>query len=270
MSLILCSKQKVDRPFLVEELGVKLYSAQELCYVIRHNPFLLRDGLINERLVSFLVEDLDMALLGARVKKGLDSGAGAEDLALIILGEVQYHTQAELSKFKEELAGLKRLHPAEYAKQKADYFCGRRRYGKAIDGYREILDSNRDGYMDNGFMARIHNNLATAYVGLFQFQNAMEEFHSAYELDRDRKYLKAMYLLSLLEPSLKMESDLLSSMTNSETEGWKKRLEEWRQEVLLGEPTRQVRESFEKDPIRCIGTAKEILGQWKAEYRRMV
>ena len=270
MSLILCSKQKVERPFVVEELGVKLYSAQELCYVIRHNPFLLRDGLIDDRLVSFLVEDLDMALLGARVKKGLENGAGAEELALVILGEVHYHTQAELSKFKEELAGLSRLHPAEYAKQKADYFCGRRRYGKAIDGYREILDANRDGYMDNSFMARIHNNLATAYVGLFQFQNAMAELHSAYELCQDRKYLKAMYLLSLLEPSIQMESELLSGMTSSETEGWKKRLEEWRQEVLLGDQSKQVEETFEKDSIRRVGAAKEIIGQWKAEYRRMV
>lgn len=270
MSLILCSKQKVERPYMIEELGVRIFSAQELCYVIRHNPFLISDGLIEEKLVAFLVDELDMALLGARLKKGLDNGNRKEDLALLILNEVHYDTQAELSRFREELTAMGRLHPAEYAKQKADYYCTRFRYGKAIQIYGEILEANRDGYMDNAFIAKIYNNLATAYVGLFQFEKAMETFRAAYDLGKERKYLKAMYLLSLLEPSVQLEADAASGMTNSEAEGWKKRMEEWRQGVMEGESAAAIKENFEKDPIRRISGAKEIIGQWKQEYRKMV
>ena len=43
MSLILCRQEPVTVPYPLEELGIHLYSSQELCYVIYHYP-LLDDG----------------------------------------------------------------------------------------------------------------------------------------------------------------------------------------------------------------------------------
>lgn len=44
MSLWLCRQERVNRPFLVEPLGIHLYSSQELSYVIYHYPLLVLDG----------------------------------------------------------------------------------------------------------------------------------------------------------------------------------------------------------------------------------
>ena len=58
MSLILCRMEPVKHPFEVPELGVKLYSSQELCYVIYENPLLVMDDFVDYRLIQFIQEDL--------------------------------------------------------------------------------------------------------------------------------------------------------------------------------------------------------------------
>lgn len=53
MSLILCRQEPVTSPYFVEELGVHLYSSQELNYVIYHHPLLVMEDFVNERLAAF-------------------------------------------------------------------------------------------------------------------------------------------------------------------------------------------------------------------------
>ena len=43
MSLILCRQEPVTVPLYIEDLGIHLYSSQELCYVIYNNPLLVID-----------------------------------------------------------------------------------------------------------------------------------------------------------------------------------------------------------------------------------
>lgn len=61
MSLILCRQEPVKRPFYFEYLGVCIFSSQELCYVIYNHPLLVLDGFVDESLLEFIREDLDMA-----------------------------------------------------------------------------------------------------------------------------------------------------------------------------------------------------------------
>ena len=41
MSLILCRQEPVTVPLYIEDLGIHIYSSQELCYVIYNNPLLV-------------------------------------------------------------------------------------------------------------------------------------------------------------------------------------------------------------------------------------
>ena len=51
MSLLLCSQEYARRPYHVEMLGIHLFTAQELAYVIYHYPLLVLDGFINDDLL---------------------------------------------------------------------------------------------------------------------------------------------------------------------------------------------------------------------------
>ena len=80
MSLLLCRLEPVKHPFVVAELGVRLFSSQELCYVIYENLLLVMEDFVDERLIQFIREDLDMDL----IEEGLmDSLAIAELLVAI-------------------------------------------------------------------------------------------------------------------------------------------------------------------------------------------
>ena len=54
MSLILCRQEPVTVPLYIEDLGIHLYSSQELCYVIYNNPLLVLEGFIDKRLTEYL------------------------------------------------------------------------------------------------------------------------------------------------------------------------------------------------------------------------
>ena len=73
MSLILCRQEPVTVPLYIEDLGIHLYSSQELCYVIYNNPLLVLEGFIDKRLTEFLRSELRMPFLAERVEKWLDS-----------------------------------------------------------------------------------------------------------------------------------------------------------------------------------------------------
>ena len=50
MSLILCRQEPVKIPLYIEDLGIHIYSSQELCYVIYNNPLLVLEDFIDSRL----------------------------------------------------------------------------------------------------------------------------------------------------------------------------------------------------------------------------
>ena len=72
MSLILCRQEPVTVPLYIEDLGIHLYSSQELCYVIYNNPLLVLEGFIDKRLTEFLRSELRMPFLAERVEKWMD------------------------------------------------------------------------------------------------------------------------------------------------------------------------------------------------------
>ena len=68
MSLRLCRSEKVKNPYYVSFLGMHLYSSQELAYVIYHYPLLVMDCLVNERLLDFLREELNIDVYKRQIK----------------------------------------------------------------------------------------------------------------------------------------------------------------------------------------------------------
>ena len=68
MSLRLCRSEKVKNPYYVSFLGVHLYSSQELAYVIYHYPLLVMDHLVDDRLLDFLREELNLGFLALKLE----------------------------------------------------------------------------------------------------------------------------------------------------------------------------------------------------------
>ena len=107
MSLILCRQEPVTVPLYIEDLGIHIYSSQELCYVIYNNPLLVLEGFIDKRLTEFLRSELRMPFLAERVEKWMDSHGATEEILYLILKECNYYTPKEQAAYRQTVNGLK-------------------------------------------------------------------------------------------------------------------------------------------------------------------
>ena len=103
MSLLLCSQEYARRPLYVELLGIHLFTPQELSYVIYHYPLLVLDGFINDSLLEFLREELNMGLLAVKLERWLKRQEKLDEALLLILQESGYYSGAEIGRFKHRL-----------------------------------------------------------------------------------------------------------------------------------------------------------------------
>ena len=70
--IILCRGKKADTPLTVLQTGVKLYTAEELCYYIYNNIYLIGQDFIDDNLISFLDETGEKELAEREANKKND------------------------------------------------------------------------------------------------------------------------------------------------------------------------------------------------------
>ena len=124
MSLILCRQEPVKIPLYIEDLGIHIYSSQELCYVIYNNPLLVLEDFIDSRLTEFLRSELRMPFLAEKIEKWMESRGATEEILYLILQECNYYSPKEQAAYRQTVNGLKKLTEEEYKKRRADYFYG--------------------------------------------------------------------------------------------------------------------------------------------------
>lgn len=270
MSLILCRQEPVEHPYYIDVLGIHIYSSQELCYVIYNHPILVMDDFVDELLISFIRRELDMDYLAGRMDKLMETGSRAEDVLILFLSECDYYNDKEIQKFKQTVAGLRALHPAQYEKERADYMFRERQYGKAAGRYNKILEYPRDKTVDDLFLARVYNNLGAAYAMMFQFRKALSAYDKAYGLRKDADVLKRIYFLSVFAPELDVKDRIRSEFTQELKDKWKQEMDAASLDAGQDEEVRALRALFKKDPIKRINGASQMVQRWKQEYRMMV
>ncbi len=270
MSLILCRQEPVENPFLVEELGVRLYSSQELCYVIYNHPLLVMEDFLNERLTAFLRSELRLPFLAERIEKWLENRGPADELLFQILSDCAYYTAQEQAKFRQDVTALRKLPQEEFDKRRADYFYKLGLYGRAVTMYERILEKGRDKGMSGEFKGKLWNNIAACYARLFCYQKAMHAYDCAWNEDERPEYLKRMYFLMKLQPGLEMKERYAEKLSGEDTAGWEGELKAAGEAGADAPEVKELRELFERDPLKRFAGASEILNGWKIRYRRMI
>ena len=78
--LILCQKQKANRPYYVENIHLNLYTIEELCFYICNNIYLINYDFITEELINWIqdelqLKDLAVILRGESIRKSISKFA---------------------------------------------------------------------------------------------------------------------------------------------------------------------------------------------------
>lgn len=270
MSLLMCRTEPVSHPYYIEVLGIRLYSSQELCYVIFNNPLLVLEDFVDASLIHFIGEELGRPKLAGKLKQLTDAREGEELKLLLILTECDYYTEHEIGRFKQVVAGLKKLHPAEYAKRAADYLFEKKQYGKAAQRYEKLLDYPRDKVVGDEFLGGVYYRLGAAWAQMFQFERSYKALDEAYRLTKSQEVLKRIYYLTVFEPALGAKERYRPLFTPSLKEAWDHELALARQGAMAAKEVAGLRELFKQGEQARLSGAGEMIDKWKREYRMMI
>ncbi len=269
MSMILCRKEKVSHPFFIENLGIHVYTSQELCYAIYNHPLIALDGFIDRNLVDFIRTELDMGYAALKLERWMKSGENPDELIFLFLQECNYYSSQEIGRLRQKVAALRKLPPLEYAKAKADYLFGFRQYGRAIAGYEKILESFLAQKADDAFLGKIYNNLGACYARIFQFDKALAAYDRAYGKLKDPAVLERIYHLSLLSPDVTLKERYQSIVTEELKAAWDEDFAKAGEEADHSPELEALETLFRRDPVKRAEGARQMLETWKQEYRGM-
>ena len=195
--IILCRGQRTDKPYVTPQTDIKLYSAEELCYYIYNNIYLIGQDLIDDNLIEFL-QAVGESELAARVKKLKESGASLAQILVTILKSIDYYSVAEIEQLKEILNTLGKQSVCERLKARGDGYLNAKFYFAAISCYESIIKDYKGKDLLAADYAKVYHNLGTAYARMFMYEKAVEYYDEAYRLGQHEESKKCSIAASIM------------------------------------------------------------------------
>lgn len=185
--MILCRTKTAVNPYRIDDMGVRIYSLEELCYYIYNNIYLIGSDFIDDRLIDFIENETGEQALANRLKELLAQRAGIAEMLVIILKYVDYYSIEEIESIKGVLDTLSTKNVLERMKARGDSFLENNCYHSAINNYCKILESPYDNTLSAMFYAKVYHNIGVAYTQLFLYEQAAPYFDEAYRIGQHEK-----------------------------------------------------------------------------------
>lgn len=265
-NLLLCQKGPVPRPYYAPELGIHLYTAEELSYYIFNHVLLIDEDFADERLLDFL-RQLGHFKLEERVRR-LREQSGLFEVLYAILQDLRYYSSAELFAFRKQLEQLSKVSPSGRAKAKGDALFGRGQYYAAIRVYNQVLSMESRDLGNQDFAGRVWSNKGACYARMDQYEEAMECLKKAYALNRDPILPEKMIVLNRMMGNEEAPEFLKSVISPEALKGYESNWEN-RSKLSLyqGKALEAAAIKDKKEPERT-REYLELLYRWKEEFRR--
>lgn len=195
--LILCRSEEAVKPYYIKSLGVYVYSLEELCYSIYNNIYLLSSDFLDEELIAFLKDETKDSWLSQELTFLKEKNAGLREIVITILLYADYYTKNEVDDLRALIDNLSALGREERFKRRADNFLVNKKYESAIKNYAMILNEEEHNMKDD-FYGNVFHNTGVAYARLFLFEQAMECFKAAYQLNGKEESCSEYYMAAAL------------------------------------------------------------------------
>ena len=215
MGLILCTK-KAKNPYILPETDIRIYCIEELCYYIYNNTYMITSEFFTRELILFLEKELGLASLAMKLKQGIDYNEKFSEMVMHIMNACHYYNVEERSLFHKELELISSKSPAGRIKARADMLLNNKKYTSAIAAYSIILDK-KDIADEPDYYSNILNNMAIAYVNMFEYKKAMELFEKAYIHFVKEDYLDNLMCAAILNYDKEDIADICKKYNIDET-----------------------------------------------------
>ncbi len=187
---------KTEHPFFHENLPVRFFSMEELCYFIETNMYLIDPSWLGEDLFGWLEKELDEGILAASLRSEWRRSKDIYLCAEKILSGSGYYDEADLGRIAVLFDRMRGKTKMERCKMRGDLFLEAGKYRRAACIYMELLRDEYEIQMTEELRGHILHNLGVVYARLFLFPEAARMFAKAYALrktdDSRDAYLYAM------------------------------------------------------------------------------
>ncbi|MGI6020559.1 MAG: DUF5716 family protein, partial [Lachnospiraceae bacterium] len=187
----LCVEKKVEIPYLVDSIGMMLYSIDELAYFMFNYPELCDGEVINDSLLEWIEKDAGMVRLAGSLRSLPEKGYFSNFICRVI-SESGYLRLKEAEGFRNALLKFAGKSEAERLKAKGDvlvelgkYTGAMNAYRKAASGFSESSDTDKIPVV-----SALYHNIAVIYMKLLMYDMSVEYFKKAYDVYHTREGLK--------------------------------------------------------------------------------
>ena len=268
-SLLLCRNTEGKHPFYVKDLGMNLYSAEELCYFIYNHAFFLDQSFFGEELFSFLALECRLPQLEKKLRSWIAEGADVTALLLVILQDIHYYSEFELLSFQENMNKIRKASQAERMKWKGDYMLRQQKFESAIRMYDAAM-TEEEAKPDARLRGNIFYNRGVAYAQLFAFKEACDSLSKAFGLLKSDDILKRIFMIYQLDPTVPIDENLMDQLSAEQQFKWKEEMEVMKRHAAYSGKALVVRDILEKKSVRRGAELEKLLVTWKQEYRGIV
>lgn len=259
---LLCSSALAKHPFVIPALNLRIYSGEELCYFIYHNPVLLDDHFLNEELLRFIEVELALPAAAKRLSR-FQSANDRQVQLMAIMREFCYYPEEQLRQFQKMLEQQQRKLPFLRMIDKGDAFLSQKRYQAALQVYQQLLTRTDMPGCTEEQLSRICCQMALANCGMGLYQRAVEYLRQAYVHQPDLEVVKLAWQIAKLG-GVSLTEDWIAVNAEEQAQ-WRQEYEELEQQVRLEENTGELTAIQALDSIR----RAEALSQYAAAQKDM-
>lgn len=274
--LILCKGKLSKNPYYIVGLGMNVYSIEELCYYFVKDAYILDNDIMDLGLCDFIADELELTEIAEALRSLILRGASLGQFVTSLLEMTGYLEEEELLSIKQVLVDNASLSFAMKRKKRADNLLEAKKFTRAIDEYRYMLNRMKKSEDPEMYSLILHNT-GVAYARLFMYDKASYYFKEATALNDDKEIL--IHYLQSLRMTMKKDAYerfvLRMGYPDSIIRETEERLSLARSEKSDSEYAKEIEEIRE---LRSDGHISEYynridetLVKWKLEYRdRMI
>ncbi|MDR0964476.1 MAG: DUF1150 domain-containing protein [Clostridium sp.] len=196
MAILSSLGQYAQIPYSIENLGLRVYCIEELCYVIKENAFLLDEEFLGKDMIDWIAHDLGLGELAKGLWDRMRQHLPLRELVVFLLEYTGFYEADQIHRIQEILRKGEGRDQYERMKLRADSYAQRKRYALALSIYMEIRRQLQaeEGYRQDritNFEKSVLHNEGVVLARLMRFEDAAACFRQAYETSADDKELFA-------------------------------------------------------------------------------
>ncbi|MCQ2519120.1 MAG: hypothetical protein MJ107_01175 [Lachnospiraceae bacterium] len=170
-----------ESPYYVDKVFVNVYSAEELCYVLYENAFILDQSILDKKLALWVDRELHLPDLARDLIVLANQNASPSAFVGTILTYVGFYSKNEISRVENILRMNVSMNVFEKWKAKADFLVENKHYALAIREYEKLLKVLPED--EQGLLSAIYNNMGITYMNLSLFDSAVKFFLASFDVD---------------------------------------------------------------------------------------